>query len=160
MKTRTIALLAILGILAVALGAWGIPVLQDIQENAREREMWARTPVLGFGFEREVPGSQRYCMYLDGISDEDDAETLPLRWEQFYVHEYRPEGPRDYSLPGLSGEVKVGQRSCGFEENGYYDVVYRPTGYPAYFKYDGCGGNPEARSESQTHCFPPRNWPR
>ena len=160
MRTRTIILLAILGLVVVAAGAWGLMELQEIREIAKEREVWTRTPVLVFEVKPESPGSSQDCFHLRDLGI-DKGQDPVLQWEQFFVREYRPEGPREYSVPGLSGEVRIGQKSCGFVDESYYDFVYRPTGYPAYFNYPDCSGNPEGRvEEREPECLPPRDWPK
>jgi hypothetical protein len=160
MRTRTIVLLAALGIATAVLCVWGLTELHEIREIAKEREVWTRTPVLVFEVKPESPGASRDCFHLKDIGI-GKGQELVLQWEQFFVREFRPDGPQEYSVPGLSGAIAIGQKTCGFVDAAYYDFVYRPTGYPAYFNYPDCSGNPEARlDKNESECFPPRDWPQ
>ena len=153
----------VLGVVVlVGLLAWGVWLGVVGYKHEHEKAMWARTPGLGFNFTREFPGSERYCFQLGYIKPPEGQQASSLRWEQFYFREYRPDGPREYAVPGLSGEVRMGQKTCGFSEDGYYDLVYRPTGYLANFKYPECGGDPKPRAYTDVsdRCWPPRDWPQ
>jgi hypothetical protein len=59
----------------------------------------------------------------------------------------------------MSGDLTIGDRTCGFIKDGWYDFVYKPTSRAAYYKYPGCSGNPDGNI-AEEFCPIPRDWPQ
>lgn len=146
--------------LVVLLGA-GAYVTWGYMESNRIEALRAITPDFATGFQESRTRPGEWCFTV-GEPDLNDAERFV--WEDVRIKQYLPDAPPRVFAPfGVRGEVRDGDRTCGYEGGGYYDFLYVPTGLVFNFHYPGCAGSPEARNdppEYDTACYPPRGWPQ